>query len=85
MNVTLSAVRIPILNVNRANILNAKVIVPINMIVHVFINLTSLLQDLGCLAPICWLEYSAYLFTKLYLNLPRYILGLGITDKCNAV
>ena len=44
ISMTVSKIRVPILNVNMANTFSARVIMPINMMVHVFINLTSLLM-----------------------------------------
>ena len=54
MTLTLPVVRIPILNVSMAKTLSTSVIVPIYMIVHTFISLTSLLFKIDCPAPIRW-------------------------------
>ena len=80
LNITLSNIRAPILNVNMANTFSARVIMLIRMVVPIYIYWTSLLHRMGCTAPKCWSEYSTCLFNILYSMLLRYIFlfeGLG--------
>ena len=57
------------------------------IVVHIFINLSSLLPKIGCPATICWSEYSTCVFSKIYSKLLRYIFlfvfGLGIIVRFN--
>ena len=52
----------------------------INMIVHIFINLTFLLHRMGWLAPICWSEYSTCLPNMLYSRWLKkfFLVGRGV-------
>ena len=70
---TLSKIRVPILNVNMSKTFSARVIMLINVMVKICITLKSLLHKLGCTAPIGWLEYSTCLFKVLCSILLRCI------------
>ena len=58
--------------------LRSSCLMPISMMVHTFINLTSLLHSLVCNAPNCWSEYSTFCsiaYTQSCLDIFLYLEG----------